>query len=78
MSYSNILYGVTMPEQGVSKRIAIKFEEIERHLPMDVIEKQAAEKREESIAQADAAKPAESVPEAAAEPAPAPQEQSVQ
>ena len=41
MSYANILYGVTMPEQGVSKRIAIRFDEIERHLPLDEIQKQA-------------------------------------
>jgi chromosome segregation protein len=63
MSYANILYGVTMPEQGVSKRIAIKFEEIERHLPMDEIEKQAAAARKASLEHADTAKPAEAASE---------------
>ncbi|MCZ7648508.1 MAG: chromosome segregation protein SMC [Planctomycetota bacterium] len=46
MGYANMLYGITMPEPGVSKRIAIKYEEIERHLPMDEIDRQAAEARE--------------------------------
>ncbi|MCW8133458.1 MAG: chromosome segregation protein SMC [Planctomycetota bacterium] len=50
MSYGDVLYGVTMPEPGVSKRIAIKYNEIERHLPMDQIEKQAAEAREKALA----------------------------
>ena len=59
MSYANILYGVTMPEQGVSKRIAIRFDEIERHLPMDEIQKQAMEKRREAQQHANEAKPAE-------------------
>ncbi|HYF52375.1 MAG TPA: chromosome segregation protein SMC [Planctomycetota bacterium] len=62
MSYADILYGITMPEPGVSKRIAIKFSEIEQHLPMDVIEKEAAERRAAAQATAKEAKPAE-VPE---------------
>jgi chromosome segregation protein len=59
MSYADILYGITMPEPGVSKRIAIKFSEIEKHLPMDEINKQAEKAREASIAQAEAARPAD-------------------
>jgi chromosome segregation protein len=55
MSYANILYGITMPEPGVSKRIAIKFEEIERHLPMDEINKNAAEARVAAQANIEAA-----------------------
>jgi hypothetical protein len=62
MSYADILYGITMPEPGVSKRIAIKFSEIEQHLPMDVIEKEAAERRAAAQGEAKEAKPAE-VPE---------------
>ena len=59
MGYANVLYGITMPEQGVSKRIAIKFEEIERHLPMDEINKQAEAARREAQLQAQNAKPSE-------------------
>jgi len=59
MSYADILYGITQPEPGVSKRIAIKFSEIEKHLPMDVIEKEAAERRAAAQAAAKEAKPAE-------------------
>src|SRR5204862_51932 len=59
MSYADILYGITMPEPGVSKRIAIKFEEIEKHLPMDEIDRAAREARKAAQAQAAAAKPAE-------------------
>ncbi|HLX61931.1 MAG TPA: chromosome segregation protein SMC [Planctomycetota bacterium] len=55
MSYANILYGITMPEAGVSKRIAIKFEEIERHLPMDEIEKAAQQSRREAADKMEAA-----------------------
>lgn len=58
MSYGDVLYGVTMPEPGVSKRIAIKYHEIERHLPMDQIEKQAAEARDKALAE-QAARPSE-------------------
>ena len=46
MSYANVLYGITMPEPGVSKRIAIKFDEIEKQMPMDEIERSAATSRE--------------------------------
>jgi chromosome segregation protein len=56
MSYANILYGVTMPEAGVSKRIAIKFEEIERHLPMDEIQREAETSRREAAEKMAAAK----------------------
>ncbi len=55
MSYANILYGVTMPEPGVSKRIAIKFEELERHLPMDEIDRAAEKSRREAAAKMEAA-----------------------
>lgn len=33
MAQADVLYGVTMPEPGVSKRIAVKFEEIEKQIP---------------------------------------------
>ncbi|MBI3828734.1 MAG: chromosome segregation protein SMC [Planctomycetes bacterium] len=65
MSYGDVLYGVTMPEPGVSKRLAIKYHEIERHLPMDQIEQQAAEAREKALADAP---PKADAPAAAAEP----------
>ena len=55
MSYANILYGITMPEAGVSKRIAIKFEELERHLPMDEIDRAAEKARREAAAKMEAA-----------------------
>ncbi|GMV82537.1 MAG: chromosome partition protein Smc [Planctomycetota bacterium] len=55
MGYAEMLYGVTMPEPGVSKRIAIKYEEIERHLPMDEIDRQAAAARKEAQAEIDRA-----------------------
>ena len=58
MSYADVLYGITMPEPGVSKRIAIKFSEIEKHLPMEEIDRAAAAARESSLAQAEAAQPA--------------------
>jgi chromosome segregation protein len=32
MQVADDLYGVTQEEQGVSKRIAVHFEEIERHV----------------------------------------------
>jgi chromosome segregation protein len=57
MSYADILYGITMPEPGVSKRIAIKFDEIEKHLPMDEIDRAAREARKTAQAQAAAIKP---------------------
>ena len=49
MSYGDVLYGVTMPEPGVSKRIAIKYADIEKHLPMDQIESEAAEARKAAL-----------------------------
>ena len=55
MSYANILYGITMPEPGVSKRIAIKFEELERHLPMDEIDRAAEKARRDAAAKMEAA-----------------------
>jgi chromosome segregation protein len=55
MAFADVLYGITMPELGVSKRIAIRFSEIEKHLPMDEIDKAAASARQEALAQADAA-----------------------
>ncbi|MFH0939487.1 MAG: chromosome segregation protein SMC [Planctomycetota bacterium] len=55
MSCADILYGITMPEPGVSKRIAVKFEEIEKQLPMEEINQQAEEAREKSLAQAEVA-----------------------
>jgi hypothetical protein len=66
MSYANILYGITMPEPGVSKRIAIKFEELERHLPMDEIERAAEQARRDAARKMEAAaEKAEAAPEAA-------------
>jgi len=62
MSYADVLYGITMPEPGVSKRIAIKFDEIEKHLPMDEIDRAARDARKAAMAQAEAAKPTESAP----------------
>ena len=59
MSYADVLYGITMPEPGVSKRIAIKFSEIEKHLPMDEINRSAKAKQLETLAHAEAAVPAE-------------------
>jgi len=59
MSYADILYGITMPEPGVSKRIAIKFSEIEKHLPMEEINRNAEAARLKSLAQAEAATPAD-------------------
>jgi chromosome segregation protein len=32
MSMASVLYGVTMQEPGVSKRISVRFEEVDRHL----------------------------------------------
>jgi len=32
MSMANVLYGVTMQEPGVSKRISVRFEEVDQHL----------------------------------------------
>jgi len=55
MSFADVLYGITMPEPGVSKRIAIKFEEIEKHLPMAEIDRAAAAARQAALAQAEAA-----------------------
>lgn len=54
MSYGDVLYGITMPEPGVSKRIAIRFDDIEKHLPMDEIDRQAKQARTEALAQVDA------------------------
>ena len=61
MSHADVLYGITMPEPGVSKRIAIKFSEIEKHLPMQEIDRAAAAARKASLAQAEAATPVEEV-----------------
>jgi len=47
MSHADMLYGVTMPEPGVSKQIAIKYEEIEKHLPLEQMEKEARQARNE-------------------------------
>ncbi|MCY3022418.1 MAG: chromosome segregation protein SMC [Planctomycetota bacterium] len=55
MSYADVLYGITMPEPGVSKRIAIRFEDVEKHLPMDEIARAAAAARTAALAQAEAA-----------------------
>jgi len=55
MSFADVLYGITMPEPGVSKRIAIKFEELEKHLPMAEIDRAAASAREAALAQAEGA-----------------------
>jgi len=49
MSYADVLYGVTMPEPGVSKRIAVRYAEIEKHLPMEEIERQAKQARTEAL-----------------------------
>jgi len=54
MGYADVLYGVTMPEPGVSKRIAIKYQEIERHLDMDQIDRQAHEAQQSALQQASA------------------------
>jgi chromosome segregation ATPase len=32
MSAANVLYGVTMQEPGVSKRISVRFEAVDEHL----------------------------------------------
>ncbi|HEY3323495.1 MAG TPA: chromosome segregation protein SMC [Planctomycetota bacterium] len=81
MSYANVLYGITMPEPGVSKRIALKFSEIEKHLPMDEINRAAEKAREEALSQAEAPKadgeaPAPDAAPAEAEPQPAEVENS--
>lgn len=55
MGHADVLYGITMPEPGVSKRIAIKFEELEKHLPMAEIGRAAAQAREAALAQAEQA-----------------------
>jgi chromosome segregation ATPase len=55
MGYADVLFGVTMPEPGVSKRMAIKYEEIEKHLPMETIEREAAEKRKAAMREVEAA-----------------------
>ena len=62
MSYADTLYGVTMPEPGVSKRIAIKYAEIEKHLPMEQIEAEAAAKREAAMETITEAKPSAEAP----------------
>jgi chromosome segregation protein len=62
MSYADTLYGVTMPEPGVSKRIAIKYAEIEKHLPMEQIEAEAEAKREAAQEVIAEAKPSETTP----------------
>jgi chromosome segregation protein len=58
MSYADVLYGITMPEPGVSKRIAIRYQEIEKHLPMEQIEAQARAAREAALTAAEEAVPA--------------------
>jgi chromosome segregation protein len=35
MSMAGILYGVTMQEAGVSKRISVKFEEVDNKVPTE-------------------------------------------
>jgi chromosome segregation protein len=67
MSHANVIYGITMPEPGVSKRIALKFEEIEKHLPLAEMSRDAEEARRKNLAQGGIA-PAEVVAEPAAAP----------
>ncbi len=62
MSYADTLYGVTMPEPGVSKRIAIRYAEIEKHLPIEQMEKEAEEKREAAQEAIVEAKPSAEAP----------------
>jgi chromosome segregation protein len=33
MAHADVMYGITMPEPGVSKRIAVKFDELEKQIP---------------------------------------------
>ena len=62
MSYADTLYGVTMPEPGVSKRIAIKYAEIEKHLPLERMEAEAKANREAAQEALAAAAPAAEAP----------------
>ena len=77
MSFADVLYGITMPEPGVSKRIAIKFEEIEKHLPMDEIDRAAASAREAAAAPPATPVPGDSAASQPAEPRPEPISESI-
>ena len=70
MGYADTLYGVTMPEPGVSKRIAIKYAEIEKHLPIEQMEAESAANREAAQQELGAvsASDTEAAPESEAEP----------